>query len=199
MRYLIVGLGNPGKQYDNTRHNVGFSVLEKFAEKHTMNFRKEVKFKGRIAEGMFGDSSLLLLEPQTYMNLSGEAVAQVMRYYQIDLSCLMIVTDDVTLPLGQLRIRINSGAGGHNGLKSVEACLGTNRYPRLRIGVGDRVEGDLSSHVLGRFSEEEAKLVPGVLERVIKALEIWLDVGLTSAMNFANKNSSTPSIGEKNE
>jgi PTH1 family peptidyl-tRNA hydrolase len=133
------------------------------------------------------------------MNLSGEAVALVMHYYKVDLSRLMIVTDDVALPLGQLRVRINSGAGGHNGLKSVEECLATNRYPRLRIGINDRLEGDLADYVLAKFDSEEQKLIPGVLERVVQTIEIWLDKGLTSAMNFSNKSSSTPSIGEENE
>lgn len=198
-RALIVGLGNPGKSYEKTRHNIGFETVEKLARKHGMEFKKQLKFKGAIAEGQIGEDPVLLLRPLTYMNLSGEAVALVMRYFQIDLSRLLIVTDDVELPLGQLRIRINSGPGSHNGLKSVEECLQTNRYPRLRIGVGDREEGDLSDHVLGKFSIEEEKLLPGVLERVIQAIEIWLDKGITSAMNFANKSSSTPSIGEGNE
>lgn len=193
---LIVGLGNPGKSYQGTRHNVGFAIVEKLAEKHRLKFKKELKFKGSIAEGQIGSDPVVLLMPSTFMNLSGEAVALVMHYYQIDLSRLIVIVDDVALPLGQLRIRINSGTGGHNGLKSVEECLQTNRYPRLRMGVGD-ASGDLSDHVLGRFSKEEEKLLPGVLERAVQAVEIWLDKGLTSAMCFANP--STPSIGDANE
>lgn len=196
---LIVGLGNPGKTYDHTRHNIGFAAVEKLAKKHGLEFKKQLKFKGALATGKVGEDPVMLLMPLTFMNLSGEAVALVMHYYQINLSRLIILTDDVDLPLGQLRIRINSGSGGHNGLKSIEECLQTNRYPRLRIGVGDREEGELADHVLSRFSEEEEKLVPGVLERVVQAVEIWLDKGLTSAMNFANKKdgSSTPSIGDE--
>jgi len=197
---LIVGLGNPGKTYNDTRHNIGFTAVEKLAKKHGLEFKKEQKFKGSIAEGKIGTDSVMLLKPLTYMNLSGESVALVMHYYQIDLSRLMILADDVALPLGQLRIRLNSGSGGHNGLKSVEHCLQTIRYARLKIGVSDRKEGDLTDHVLGKFTEEEEKLLPGVLERVVQALEIWLDKGITSAMNFANKDcSSTPSIGDENE
>jgi peptidyl-tRNA hydrolase, PTH1 family len=196
---LIVGLGNPGKTYDRTRHNIGFAAVEKFARKHGLEFKKQLKFKGALAVGKIGDDPVILLMPLTFMNLSGEAVVLVMHYFQVDLSRLLILTDDVALPLGQLRIRINSGSGGHNGLKSVEACLQTNRYPRLRIGVGDRQEGDLADHVLAKFSEEEEKLVPGVLDRVIQAVEIWLDKGLTSAMNLTNikPSSSTPSIGDE--
>lgn len=194
---LIVGLGNPGKSYDRTRHNVGFAAVEKLAKKHGLSFKKELKFKGSVAEGEIGADPVMILMPLTFMNLSGESVAEVMRYFQIDLSRLIVLVDDVALPLGQLRIRINSGSGGHNGLKSIEECLQSNRYARLRIGVGDRDEGDLSSHVLGRFSEEEEKLIPAVLERAVQATEIWLDKGITSAMDFANPaNPSTPSIGE---
>jgi PTH1 family peptidyl-tRNA hydrolase len=196
---LIVGLGNPGKTYDRTRHNIGFAAVEALAHKHGLEFKKQLKFKGSLAVGKIGEDPVILLMPQTFMNLSGEAVALVMHYYQVDLSRLLIITDDIALPLGQLRIRINSSSGGHNGLKSVENCLQTNRYPRLRIGVGDRAEGDLADYVLAKFSQEEEKLIPGVLERVVQSIELWLDKGLTSAMNFANKNSSTPSIGEEDE
>lgn len=196
-RALIVGLGNPGKSYDRTRHNIGFAALALLARKRGLVFRKQLKFKGSVAEGKIGDDPVVLLMPLTFMNLSGEAVALVMHYFQIDLSRLLILVDDVALPLGQLRIRINSGSGGHNGLKSIEECLQTSRYARLRIGVGDRDEGNLTDHVLGRFSDEEEKLVPAVLERAVQAAEIWLDKGITSAMNFAN--SSTPSIGDAND
>ncbi|MBX7066941.1 MAG: aminoacyl-tRNA hydrolase [Parachlamydiales bacterium] len=200
-QFLIVGLGNPGKTYERTRHNIGFEAVDILARKHGLEFKKQLKFKGSLAEGKIGEDEVRILKPLTFMNLSGESVALVMRYFQIDLSRLLILVDDVALPLGQLRIRINSGSGGHNGLKSVEECLQTNRYPRLRIGVGDRDHGDLSDHVLGRFSKEEETLLPSVLERVVQAVEIWLDEGLTSAMNYANKdkNSSSPSIGEENE
>lgn len=185
-RALIVGLGNPGKTYERTRHNIGFAAVEEFARKKGLEFRKQLKFKGSLAEGTVGGNSIILLEPLTFMNNSGEAVALVMRYLQIDLARLLIVADDVDFPLGQMRMKINSGPGTHNGLKSVEEHLQTNRYARLKIGVGDRKEGDLSSHVLGRFSAEEEELVPGVLERAVQAIEIWLDKGITSAMDFAN-------------
>lgn len=186
-RSLIVGLGNPGKTYERTRHNIGFHALEELARKHGLSFRKQLKFQGSTAEGRIGPASVVLLMPLTFMNNSGEAVALVAHYLQIDLSRILIVADDVAIPLGQLRMKINSGSGGHNGLKSVEEHLQTNRYARLRIGVGDREEGDLADHVLGRFSPEEEKLVPGVLERAVQSIEIWLDKGLTSAMDFANK------------
>lgn len=196
MKRLVVGLGNPGKAYASTRHNVGFSALDRLAKNHGFVFRKKDAWKGEAAEGMIGEASVILLKPLTFMNLSGESVAHVMRYLNLDLSHLLVVVDDVAIPLGQLRIRINSGSGGHNGLKSVEEHLQTNRYPRLRIGVSDREEGGLADHVLGPFAEDEKKLLSESLDRAVQAIEIWLGKGLTSAMDFANKHPSNPSIGE---
>lgn len=196
MTYLIVGLGNPGKEYQGTRHNIGFAALEKLAAKHGFEFRKKAAFKGSLAEGQIGEAPVILLMPLTFMNESGQSVRLVADYRQVDLSRIIIVTDDVDLPLGQLRVRINSSAGSHNGLKSVEAHLQTDRYARLRIGVGDREEGDLADHVLSPFTKMEEKLIPDVLERVVRALEIWLEKGITSAMDYANRKPSTPSIGD---
>lgn len=196
--YLIVGLGNPGKTYDHTRHNIGFVAVEELAEKYGLSFKNKLLLKGHLAKGTIQSQETLILKPRTYMNLSGEAVVKVMRYYHVELSKLIILTDDVAIPLGQLRIRINSSSGGHNGLKSIEGCLNTKGYARLRIGVGAPMGEDLSDHVLGKFSKGEGKLIPGVLERVVQSVEIWLDKGLTSAMNYANT-SSTPSIGEEHD
>ena len=196
-KYLVACLGNPGKTYEKTRHNIGFAAGELLARKRGLEFHKKLKVKGNLAEGQIGEAPVAILLPLTFMNLSGEAVALTMSYWNIDLSRLLVVSDDVDIPLGQLRMRINSGAGTHNGLKSVEEHLQTNRYARLRIGVGDRAEGDLASHVLGRFSEEEEKLIPEILERAVQSIEIWLDKGLTRAMDFANKrNPANPSNGE---
>lgn len=196
--FLIVGLGNPGKTYDRTRHNVGFDAIEELAKKYGFSFKNKLLMRGHLAKGTIHDQEVILLKPRTYMNLSGESVAKVMRYYHVDLSKLIILTDDVAIPVGQLRIRTNSSSGGHNGLKSIEECLQTKGYARLRIGVGGPKGENLSDHVLGKFSKEEEKLIPGVLDRVVQSVEIWLDNGLTSAMNYANT-SSTPSIGEEHE
>jgi len=195
--HLIVGLGNPGKTYEKTRHNIGFNAVELLARKHRLEFHKKLKFKGSVAAGQIGETPVEILMPLTFMNLSGEAVALTMRYSNVDLSRLLVIVDDVDIPLGQLRMRINSGPGTHNGLKSVEEHLQSNRYARLRIGVGDRAEGDLSSHVLGRFSEEEEKLLPEILERAVQAIELWLDKGITRAMDTVNRRDpSNPSNGE---
>lgn len=185
--YLITGLGNPGKTYEKTRHNIGFVVVRELARKHGLEFRKNSKFKSALAEGLIGSKRVVLQMPLTFMNLSGDAVALAIHFWKIDLSCFLAIVDDVDIGLGELRLKINSGPGGHNGLKSIEEHLQSQRYARLRIGVGDRDEGDLASHVLGQFSEEQQKLVPSIVERAIEAIEVWLNQGITSAMNIANR------------
>jgi PTH1 family peptidyl-tRNA hydrolase len=185
--YLIAGLGNPGKSYEKTRHNIGFVAVQQLARKHGFEFHRQLKFKSSLAEGRIGSKRVLLQMPLTYMNLSGEAVALAMRFWKIDLKRLLVIVDDIAIGLGELRLKINSGPGGHNGLKSIEEHLQTQRYARLRIGVGDRQEGDLASHVLGRFSEDEQKVASSVVERSVETTEIWLEKGITSAMDFANR------------
>lgn len=197
-RFLIVGLGNPGSEYEGTRHNIGFAFVDLLAKKYNFEFRNKSKFKGAVAEGRIKDAPVSILKPLTYMNLSGESVALMAHYMQILPSKILVVVDDVDIPLGQLRLKINSGAGTHNGLKSVEHHLQTNRYARLRIGVGDDHKGDLAGFVLSRFSEEEEKQLPKILEKAVEAIEILLDRGITRAMDFANRqaNPSNPSNGE---
>jgi PTH1 family peptidyl-tRNA hydrolase len=195
VKYLIVGLGNPGKKYDGTRHNIGFAAADLFARKYGLEFRKSIKMRGALAEGNAAGEPCLILKPLTYMNLSGEAVAVVMRYHSIDLARLLVIVDDVAIPMGQTRLRINSGPGGHNGLKSIEEVLGTNRYARLKLGVGlpsqslgsDHSTEGLSSHVLGRFTGEEQALVPALLERAVEVTALFIEKGLTRAMDFANQ------------
>lgn len=187
MKYLIVGLGNPGKQYEKTRHNIGFSALDLIAQKYGLEFKNQLKMRGALAEGIILDQPCILLKPLTFMNLSGDSVNLVMRYHPIDLSRLLIVTDDVSIPFETMRLKINSGAGGHNGLKSIEESLQTTRYARLRLGVGDRTEGDLSSHVLGRFTPEELVAMSAFLEKAVEATEIFIKNGITRAMDFANR------------
>lgn len=194
MKRLVVGLGNPGKSYDKTRHNIGFRAIDEFAQKRGLKFKLEESLKGLLVV----KSDLILLKPLTFMNLSGDAVVLAMHYYKIELPQIFVIVDDAALPFGQLRIRDCSGAGGHNGLKSIEESLQSNRYARLRIGVGSHA--DLAHFVLDRFTEDEERTLPSVLDRAVKATEIWLESGITSAMNFANvaNDSSTPSIGETN-
>ncbi|HSX14276.1 MAG TPA: aminoacyl-tRNA hydrolase [Chlamydiales bacterium] len=197
--FLVVGLGNPGKAYENTRHNIGFAIIDLLARKHHLEFRDKAKFKGMIAEGKIGEVKVTLLKPLTFMNLSGESVASVVHYLQILPSKILVVVDDVDLPMGQLRLKINSGAGTHNGLKSVEHALQSNRYARLRIGVGEKGEFDLADFVLSRFTLEEEAILPEIKEKAIQAIEIWLDRGITRAMDFANRNLPSNPSKEKNE
>lgn len=195
-RHLIVGLGNPGKAYEKTRHNIGFAIVDFLASKHRLEFREKSKFKGLLAEGQVGDAPVSILKPLTFMNLSGESVSLLAHYLQILPSRILVVVDDVDLSLGQLRLKINSGPGTHNGLKSVEHHLQTNRYARLRIGVGNESGGDLASYVLSRFSQEDDRLLPEIIERAVQTIEIWLDRGITRAMDFANRDHpSNPSNG----
>ena len=200
-RFLVVGLGNPGSEYDGTRHNIGFSLVDLFAKKHRLDFKSKSKFKASLAEGSISGVSVSVLKPMTYMNLSGESVGLFAQYLQISPSKILIVVDDVDIPFGTLRLKINSGPGTHNGLKSVEHYLQTNRYARLRIGVGAAKEEDLASYVLSRFSREEEKFLPEILEKAVAAIEIWLDRGITRAMDFVNTNKNTfpsnPSNGEQ--
>ncbi len=186
-KFLIAGLGNPGKTYVGTRHNIGFAAASALAAKHRLEFHKQLQWKGSVAQGKVCAADVILIMPLTFMNESGAAIAPLIRYLDVDLSRLLVIVDDIAIPMKQIRMRGGGSSGGHNGLKSVEEHLQTNQFARLRIGVGDRDEGDLASHVLGRFSKEEEQLVPEILERAVNAIEIWLEKGLNHAMDFANK------------
>lgn len=187
-RFLIVGLGNPGKTYEDTRHNIGFRVVKALASKYGITFRPAlVRAKGSLGEGKIHEKKTQLLLPLTYMNESGMAVKKCVNYYKIAVENLIIVTDDVALPFGELRIRTKGSCGGHKGLRSVEAYLGTQEYTRLRIGVGDSNEGELADYVLDRFTLEEQKSLPEIVDRAAHALELWLREGAESAMQQANK------------
>jgi peptidyl-tRNA hydrolase, PTH1 family len=174
MDFLIVGLGNPGMQYENTRHNVGFMVADKLAARHSIAMKKEASFKGVLGKGKIGSSSCWLLKPTTFMNHSGDAVVLVQHYNKVQISNVLVVSDDVALPYGKLRLREEGSSGGHHGLESVEMRLGTQRYARLRIGVGDREEGDLDEHVLGKFQGEELSNLPNLIEQAAIAVEAWV-------------------------
>lgn len=196
--FLIVGLGNPGKSYEKTRHNIGFEVVRLFAAKHRFEpFRSKVKYKGSVSQGVFAGSSLTLLLPETYMNLSGEAVALCLRYLKVELSSLLVIVDDVAIPFGQLRMKPSGTPGGHNGLKSIEDSLMTQLYPRLRVGVNAPGDENLADYVLSNFSKNEEMLLPEILGRAVRAIEVWLECGIVRAMDFANaKEPSNPSNGE---
>lgn len=194
---LLVGLGNPGASYEKTRHNLGFRIVRAWAEKHTLSFKKKEKWFSLAAEGEVSGSSVIALLPQTYMNLSGKAVAAAIRSTGIDAGKVLIVVDDADLPFGRIKMKIHSGPGGHNGLKSIEEALQTNRYVRLKVGIGAPQEESLESYVLRRFSSEEEETLPQIVERALFAIEVWLEKGLVRAMDVVNR-PSNPSNGDKN-
>lgn len=186
-RFLIVGLGNPGKKYEDTRHNIGFRIIKVLAAQYGVTPRPAlIRAKGSLAEAKVDDKKILLLMPLTYMNDSGLSVRKCMNYYKVPIEKTLIVTDDVALPFSQLRLRVKGSCGGHNGLRSIEAHLGTPEYPRLRIGVGEQKQGDLADYVLGKFSAEEQRALPEVVENAVQAIELWLSFGAEAAMLKVN-------------
>jgi PTH1 family peptidyl-tRNA hydrolase len=185
--HLIVGLGNPGADYARTRHNVGFVVVERLAERWRANWTLEKKFNARLARAEREARRVLLCEPQTYMNASGEAVRAVTAFYDVAPARVLVVMDDADLPLGHLRLRPSGSAGGHHGLESIEQHLGTREYARLRVGIG-RQEGarEITGHVLGRFGSTEAKLADKVLTVAAEQAATWLEAGIQKAMSQFN-------------
>lgn len=185
--FLIVGLGNPGKMYDNTRHNIGFRAVKALAAKYALSFRPAlIRAKGNLAKGKIQNKSVLLLLPLTYMNDSGLAVKKTCDFYKISPDHLVAITDDVALPIGKIRFRVKGSCGGHNGLRSIESHLKTQEYSRLRIGVGDHGQEELAEYVLGRFTREEELLLTDVVDQVIHGIEVWLENGSEIAMQEVN-------------
>jgi len=189
---LVAGLGNvPEARYKGTRHNVGFEVLDELARRHGLAF-ESAPIRAVQARWRLADDTIWLLKPVTLMNLSGEAVASACRYYKIDLPDVLIVSDDVNLPLGRLRGRRAGSEGGHNGLRSIAEHLGTMEYPRLRIGVGrGDMRRDLADHVLSRFESDEQDAVDAALARGADAVECWIRDGLDRMMGLFNRPEET--------
>jgi peptidyl-tRNA hydrolase, PTH1 family len=188
---LIVGLGNPGLDYARTRHNIGFMLLDRLATDRRLSFTREGKWQGLVAR----DGQTILLKPQTFMNLSGQSVHAVAQFYRLEPASILVVYDDKDLPLGHLRLREGGSAGGHNGIKSLIQHLGTQDFPRLRIGIGAARGGGeaLSSHVLGAFGPEERPLIEKGLDRAGEAITSALHFGFDRAMNLFNRNEPIPS------
>jgi PTH1 family peptidyl-tRNA hydrolase len=182
---IIVGLGNPGKKYSQTRHNIGFRVIEKLAGRYQVE-REISKFDGIIAQLRINSERVLLVKPLTFMNLSGRTVQPVVNFYKIELDDLMVVYDDMDLMPGKLRIRPGGGTGGHKGLASVTSHLNSTNFPRMRIGIG-RPPDDTIDWVLGRFSSEEEILMQEIRNKAADALETWIKDGLDKAMNIFNQ------------
>jgi len=185
--YIIAGLGNPAKEYDNTRHNIGFRVIDVIAEQENIRVL-EKKHKALIGKGYVEGSKVILAKPRTYMNLSGESVTLMLRYYEADeASNLIVLSDDVSLPPGQLRIRKKGSAGGHNGLKSIISHLGHDTFIRIRIGVGEKPEGyDLADYVLGHFSKQDAPIMEDAVKRAADAVKMIIRESADAAMNHFN-------------
>lgn len=180
--YLIVGLGNPGKQYAHTRHNVGFDVLEKLSARMGVSITRS-KSKALVGEGFVAGQKVVLALPQTFMNLSGEAVQELAHWYKVEPEHLMIVYDDVDLAPGFIRIRKNGSAGTHNGMRSIIGCLGYENFPRLRVGVGQKREGyELADWVLGHYIGEEAEAADKAFDLAAEALLDYIQNGVESAM-----------------
>lgn len=186
--YCIVGLGNPEKKYENTRHNIGFDVIDALAEKYSIAVR-ERGFKALFGKGVIDGQRVILVKPQTYMNLSGESVREVTDYYKIDAEEeLIVISDDIALETGAIRIREKGSAGGHNGLKNIIQHLGTENFKRIRMGVGEKPkEWDLVDYVLGHFSEEERKQMDKSTAEAVQAVEVMMTEGADAAMNAFNK------------
>ena len=183
---IVVGLGNPGPRYQGTRHNVGFDVIHSLAAGPGVG-RFQSRFQAQIAEWLAGNEKVLLVKPETFMNLSGQSVRQVVDFYQVLLSDLLVVCDDVNLPLGQLRVRARGTHGGHNGLRDIQSHLGTTEYARLRIGVDVANENvDLADHVLGRFRPTERPIIEDAVALAVQAVVYWTASGTQACMNKFN-------------
>ena len=184
---IIVGLGNPGREYEGTRHNVGFLVLEKLAAKENISIL-EKKHKAIIGKGVVAGAKCILAKPQTYMNLSGESVKLAGGFYKIPPERVLVISDDVALPLGKLRIRAGGSAGGHNGLKNIIAHLGTDQFPRIRVGVGAPAhpEHEMIDWVIGHFTSQEKKTVEEAVDRAVDAALCLMSQGVQEAQNKYN-------------
>ena len=186
--YLIVGLGNPGADYAETRHNSGFMVVERLAARWQVGWSLSNRFQARLAKAERDGRRLMLCQPRTYMNASGEAVCKLKEYFRAPLTHLLVVMDDADLPVGVIRLRPRGSSGGHHGLESIEQHLGTRVYPRLRIGIGRTDSGgrEITGHVLGRFAAPERTLFEKALDRAADQIECWLDHGIQKAMSHFN-------------
>jgi PTH1 family peptidyl-tRNA hydrolase len=197
---LIAGLGNPGPDYAATRHNIGFVLVERLAARWSAHWDARKRFNARLARLERAGQKVILCQPQTFMNASGEAVGAVARFYQLPATRTLIVLDDADLALGQIRLRPEGSSGGHHGLESIEQQLGTRAYPRLRLGIGRRADDgrEITDFVLGRFSTAELKVMEEVLDRACQQVECWLSDGIQAAMNrFNGAVTAPPDKGKK--
>ncbi len=184
--YAIIGLGNPGPEYVGTRHNIGFAIIESLAKEFHIDMR-ERKFQSVLGKGDVEGKKVFLVKPLTYMNKSGGAVSSIVKYYKIPLENILVIADDLDLPLGTVRLKPSGGAGGHNGHKSIVSSLGTADYPRLRVGIGKQEYGDTQDHVLGKFRRDELSYVNDVIVKCRDAACCFVLEDLETAMNHYNR------------
>lgn len=194
--YMIAGLGNPGKRYENTRHNIGFIALDLLAERNDIKINK-IKHKALVGEGRISGQKVLLIKPQTYMNLSGQSIREVMEYYKEEIDHLIVIYDDIDIPVGTVRIRKKGSAGTHNGMRSIVYDLKSDQFPRIRIGMGSSHKGDLRDFVIGGFSKEEKEPLEEAVRRAVLAAECIVEKGIDKAMNEYNIRQKA--AGEKND
>ena len=191
---IIAGLGNAGKQYDKTKHNVGFWVIDKLAKEYNIEVTK-FKHKALIGEGNIAGKKVLLVKPQTYMNLSGESIREIIKFYKVPLEQFYVIYDDTSLPLSNVRIREKGSAGGHNGIKNIIAHLGTDIFLRIKVGIGEKPNGwDLADYVLAPFSKDEEPLILSGVDKAYHAVELLLTKGIKEAMNQTNQKNKSEVI-----
>lgn len=182
---LVVGLGNPGTEYENTRHNIGFMVLDKYARLNNLDFSRE-KYSGKYAETIVNGEKFIFLKPQKYMNLSGEVVSSFVSYFKLDVSDILIISDDLDMPVGKMKLKMNSSSGGHNGLKNIEKCLGTNSYKRLKIGISNDKMMETKDYVLGKISKNDLEELDKVFEIAIKVIDDFNKMDFNMLMSKYN-------------
>ena len=187
---IIIGLGNPGKKYEKTRHNLGFMVIDELARRNSVSVDKS-KFKSLTGEFKLGGEKVILMKPQTYMNLSGEAIREAVNFYKIDLKNLLVIYDDLDIPMGALRIRTSGSSGTHNGMKSVVSQLGSRDFPRVRIGIGSNKDDNLIDFVIGKPSKSEEAVLSDTVSEAAHAVECYIADGIDKAMNRFNSGKVT--------
>ena len=193
---IIAGLGNPGKEYENTKHNVGFLTIDILAEKYDIKVNK-IKFKGLVGEGMIGTEKVILVKPQTYMNLSGQCIREIVAFYKLDMEDLVVIYDDRDLPMGNLRIRKKGSAGTHNGMRSIIYDLQDDGFPRVRVGIGGERKGDLANDVISGFSGDDRKLIEEAIVKAADAVTCLVEDGIDRAM--VDYNTKKPKVKKQKQ
>lgn len=183
---LIVGLGNPGREYDNTRHNMGFMVVDELSKKWGFDFNKK-KFDGVYGEKIINGEKIIILKPQKFINLSGEVIRKFVDYFKIDIDDILVIHDDLDTPIGKYKLRYQGSSGGHNGLKNIEFNLATRNYKRIKIGISNNKKMDTKDYVLGKFNKEDQTLVNRVIDDMIMILNDYLVLSFDNVMNKYNK------------